>query len=122
MKTLTKSLAIDTVLSYLRHQESHVGCELALAAVDENDHGWVFYYNSKQYFETNEVSYALAGNGPILIDKEDGKLYAFGTAESTEDYLKNFELNKEQFTPETWPEQADTAANTAAESILEADH
>ncbi len=28
---------------------------------------WVVYYNSKRYLETGDASFALAGNGPVLV-------------------------------------------------------
>ena len=28
---------------------------------------WVVYYNSKRYLETGDSSFALAGNGPVLV-------------------------------------------------------
>jgi hypothetical protein len=35
----------------------------------------------------------LAGNGPILVLKEDGSIHVFGTALPVDDYLKEFEKN-----------------------------
>ena len=33
----------------------------------------VFFYNTARYLETGEISYALAGNGPIFIDLSSGE-------------------------------------------------
>jgi hypothetical protein len=40
------------------------------------DHGWcwVFFYNARRYVEDGDASYALAGNGPILVDKRTGEI------------------------------------------------
>jgi hypothetical protein len=40
------------------------------------DHGWcwVFFFNSQRYLETGEFRYALAGNGPILVEKRTGEI------------------------------------------------
>jgi hypothetical protein len=31
--------------------------------------GWVFFYNSKDFIETGDPRDALAGNGPIFVDR-----------------------------------------------------
>jgi hypothetical protein len=31
--------------------------------------GWIFFYNSKEFIETGDRSSALAGNGPIFVDR-----------------------------------------------------
>lgn len=36
--------------------------------------GFVFYYNSKEFWETKDFSKSLAGNGPLLVKKETGEL------------------------------------------------
>ena len=33
------------------------------------DEGWLFYYNSKDFIETGNFRSALAGNGPIFVDR-----------------------------------------------------
>jgi hypothetical protein len=38
----------------------------------ETDFGWVFFWNSKKYLETDEFQYALAGNAPLIVDRRDG--------------------------------------------------
>lgn len=57
----------------------------------EKDYYWVFFYNSKRYIETGNMSYTLAGNGPIIIDKIYGGIYKTGTAHLVDYYLKEFE-------------------------------
>jgi hypothetical protein len=31
--------------------------------------GWIFFYNSKEFIRTGDFHCALAGNGPILVDR-----------------------------------------------------
>lgn len=38
----------------------------------EKDFGWVFFYNSRKFVETEEFSYCLAGNAPIIVNRFDG--------------------------------------------------
>jgi len=53
--------------------------------------GWIFFYTSRKWYETNDIDYAIAGNAPIIVEKETGKLYETGTAYSIEHYIENYE-------------------------------
>jgi hypothetical protein len=44
----------------------------------EESFGWFFFYNSKEYLVDANSSFALAGNSPIIVDKDSGKLYRTG--------------------------------------------
>ena len=35
----------------------------------EVSEGWVFFCNSREFIETGDLSSALAGNGPIFVDR-----------------------------------------------------
>ncbi len=37
----------------------------------ELDFGWLFFYTSKLFRETGDFQYALAGNGPSIVDRRD---------------------------------------------------
>ncbi|MSP38630.1 MAG: hypothetical protein EXR70_09085 [Deltaproteobacteria bacterium] len=45
----------------------------------EEDFGWVFFYESRRFVETQEVSDRLLGNSPIVVDRW-GRLHHVGTA------------------------------------------
>jgi hypothetical protein len=68
----------------LKYMDETFGREPALAIVDaeplETAHAWVFFYNTRGYLETGEFSEALAGNGPILVNKATGNIEVLGTA------------------------------------------
>lgn len=68
--------------------EPHV--HLAVSEVAEYDFGWVFYYNAKEFLETNDIEYALTGNAPLIVDRKDGQLYVTGTAHPIEHYLDQY--------------------------------
>ncbi len=55
------------------------------------DWGWVFFYTSKKWRETGDLSFAVAGNAPLLIEKNTGNVLVTGTARETEYYIKNYE-------------------------------
>lgn len=60
----------------------------------EKPYGWVFFYDSKRYVETKDIGFALAGNGPLIVEKLDGSLHVLGTALPVEDSLREFESMK----------------------------
>jgi hypothetical protein len=37
--------------------------------------GWIFFYDSQEFLETKDFSYAIAGNGPIAVAKKTGMIY-----------------------------------------------
>ena len=100
----TQESATQTVLMHLRdveHRMNDFGSalpsanertthQLVIARVDEYDIGWVFFYNSKEYVETGNFLYALAGNGPLIVDRVDGKLYATGSGQPVEFFIEEF--------------------------------
>jgi hypothetical protein len=63
---------------------------LVVAAVTEYDFGWLFAYNTKEYLETGEIGFALAGNSPIIVDRTDGHLYETGSAHPVQYYLDQY--------------------------------
>jgi hypothetical protein len=63
----------------------------------EFDNGWVFYYQSKKYLETENILFRLMGNGPVIIDKEEGLAYQAGTGEPIQYWIEEFKKNKNNF-------------------------
>jgi hypothetical protein len=57
----------------------------------EKDYGWVFYWTSRPWHETRDIQFAIAGNGPIIISREDGSLYECGTYPPIEDRIRERE-------------------------------
>ncbi|MGF6307908.1 hypothetical protein ABIB82_001861 [Bradyrhizobium sp. i1.8.4] len=53
----------------------------------ETPEGWVFFYNSRQYVESGDLGFALAGNGLIFVDRE-GIVSTLSSAEPLEVSLK----------------------------------
>lgn len=69
-----------------------------LVIVDENtiekDYGWVFFYTSRRYVETGDISEMVVGNGPIVVEKADGSITRLGTARPVEHYLREYESKR----------------------------
>ena len=60
----------------------------------EKAYGWVFFYNSRRYVETQDVRYTLYGNAPIIVEKENGSLHFTGTAEEIDYYINKYERQR----------------------------
>lgn len=60
----------------------------------EGDIGWIFFYTTKAFAETQDPMYELDGVGPIIIDREDGSLYMTGTGKPFEEYMEEFRQKK----------------------------
>ncbi|MFP0197881.1 YrhB domain-containing protein [Pseudomonas sp. PHC1] len=88
MITYEKSLEI--VNEYLR--KSNI--PLAITYSEEFLDGWMFCFDSKEYVETGEFSAQLAGNGPLLVDRDTGELHSFGTARPPKEYLEEYSEKK----------------------------
>ena len=70
-------------------------------------YGWIFFYQSKNYIDTNDYRETPVGNCPVLIDRFDGFLRTFGTTFSIEKYPADHEqilsLGRLQMKPEFPP-------------------
>ena len=64
--------------------------KLVVVRVEEHDFGWVYFYDGSIHLETGNVSDAVAGNAPLIVDRTDGRLYITGTAQPIEHYLMEF--------------------------------
>ncbi|HKI64819.1 MAG TPA: YrhB domain-containing protein [Burkholderiales bacterium] len=50
----------------LPDHENEPRLHLVVVKTTECDFGWVFAYDSKEYLETNDIGFAVAGNAPRL--------------------------------------------------------
>ena len=67
--------------------------EVQITQVQTLPYGWVFFYQSKAYLAGDE-SAVLAGNAPLLVDRDTGKLVVTGTAHRIEVYLQAYEQGR----------------------------
>ena len=77
------------VANQIAELEKVAECELVVLEENTKDveRGWLFFYDSKLHQETGGFRYALAGNGPIFIDR-DGNLRHLPTYTSWQEGLK----------------------------------
>ncbi len=66
------------------------------AGTIEKPYGWVFFYSSKKYLETGTVRYALAGNGPVFVNKETGCLEFCGVNKPVQVQIEDYETRLAQ--------------------------
>lgn len=65
-------------------------------------YGWIFFYQSKEFLDENVPSAELAGNAPIIVNRNTNELLVTGTAKPLEHYLKEYEKTL----PPIWLQQA----------------
>lgn len=66
-------------------------CDIVDALTIDSPSGWMFFYQSRRYLETQDPSDALAGNAPLIVDRFTGKVTETGTAHTAEYYLAQYE-------------------------------
>jgi hypothetical protein len=80
MSVLTAELARKLAQEEMASIAQSAGIECVLSErVVETIKGWVFFYDSKEFMETGNLSFALVGNGPLFIER-GGTIRRLGTA------------------------------------------
>ncbi|MFE5597606.1 YrhB domain-containing protein [Streptomyces coelicoflavus] len=51
---------------------------MAVAGVKGHELAWIVTWTSEEYLRTGDDRFLLAGNGPYLVDREDGSLHSIG--------------------------------------------
>lgn len=57
----------------------------------EKEYGWYFFSSSAKFLETKELRDMVLGNGPILVEREGGKVIQLGTSHPVEFYIELYE-------------------------------
>lgn len=65
---------------------------LFLGVPEEKEYGWLFYWDSKRFDETQDPQWLVFGNGPILI-LHTGEVVRFGPHNPWRD-LERFEIER----------------------------
>lgn len=73
--------AKEIVLNYLNKGKEENSLVLVEEDIVFKDYGWIFSYTSKEFLETGDYSYAIAGNIPFLVDLE-GEIHKSGLGSS----------------------------------------
>jgi hypothetical protein len=65
--------------------------EIVEESTIERSWGWVFFYQSSEYLRTGNISAALAGNAPYIVNRHTGDVIVTGTAWPTQKYIDDYE-------------------------------
>jgi len=58
--------------------------------------GWVFCYDSAQHRETGALRDVIAGNAPLLVDRDTGEVLVPSTTQSVESSIRLFSEQKQR--------------------------
>lgn len=81
--------AKNIAVTYLQHLQKNCPVEMAFNDDLTEDHaiGFVFFYNSKLFWETRDFQHSLAGNGPLLVEKKTGNTVVLPSHQSVKKSL-----------------------------------
>jgi hypothetical protein len=65
---------------------------LDLRYMMQKPYGWIFFYNSPEFVHRGDRRACLSGNGPVVVNRFDGKLTLLSSANWT-GALKSYEAN-----------------------------
>jgi hypothetical protein len=66
-------------------------CGLVETATIEKPYGWYFLGQSRAYLETGDTGQMLIGSGGFIVERSDGRVFEFGSAYPTEQWIANYE-------------------------------
>jgi hypothetical protein len=66
-------------------------CALVDGATLEKPYGWYFCYQSKAYVQSGDFRDMLVGSGGLIVEREDGYVFEFGSAYPLERNLAAYE-------------------------------
>ncbi|MFD8076311.1 YrhB domain-containing protein [Streptomyces sp. NPDC059718] len=73
----------DAVRRVQEHLDRCFPGRMAVVEAEEHELVWVVVYQSAEYVRSGDAKHLLAGNGPYLVDRADGRMHAIGPV----DYL-----------------------------------
>jgi hypothetical protein len=90
-------LTLDEARAIVMKNLPKMGPPIELVVIDNETivkpYGWVFFFTSKQWLETEDVNFMIGGNGPVVV-RHNGKCYRLSSAGSPKDTIAAFEKEK----------------------------
>lgn len=86
IKKIAEGEAREIASRYLAERYVGASSDVVVTSVRELDIGWLVGYQSKKYLDTRDDTYALIGNGPLVIDCA-GEVHSTGTSLPTSEYI-----------------------------------
>lgn len=83
---MTKAEAQTKADEFLTELQKGCPVEIAfdLEVTEDQPIGFIFFYNSVEFWRTRDYSEALAGNGPLLVRRDSGKIRVLPSHQSIE--------------------------------------
>jgi hypothetical protein len=73
MRMINENEARDIAAEFLASRiQPGIPQELVVTDISPFDHCWVITFNSRRFVDTNEIRHALAGNGPLIVNRRTG--------------------------------------------------
>ncbi|MFC9325520.1 YrhB domain-containing protein [Kitasatospora sp. NPDC057015] len=69
-------------------------CLFAISHMDRVSFGWVAYWTLREAVEGRTTRPRLGGNGPFLVDRENGTVHQVGTGRSPRHYVAEYERTR----------------------------
>lgn len=79
--------ALGIVQAHLDTLARRLGEPLQIIEFQEKEQGWVFFYEAKNYLDTQDISVMLVGNSPLLVLKRDGSVRLVSTSKPLDQAL-----------------------------------
>jgi hypothetical protein len=86
--------AIQIAEEYVKNESTQYNLVLLYEHTMEFESGWVFFYQTKEYVETGDITKMVGGNAPVIINKIDGSLHITGTSSPIEKYIRDYVKSK----------------------------
>ena len=90
---ISREQAAEIVLRKLNRDPAEDQEEFVVTAVRAKDYGWVVFFDSKRFLETGETRYAIAGNGPVVVE-HDGSMHPLSTGRPSEQVIAEYEAKR----------------------------
>ena len=82
---------VEIELENSKDKYNPIDCVVIETETIEKSWGWVFFYQSKEFIESKDVRDMLAGNAPIIVNRNTKELVYTGTTNDIEHYIKEYE-------------------------------
>jgi Immunity protein 35 len=75
-----------------RYVAEHAGPDYQVApgSYQADDELFVFHFNTRRFLQTGDVMDCAVGQGPVIIDRLDGHIYAYGSATTEAEALADY--------------------------------
>jgi hypothetical protein len=84
-------------------------CAIYSTPLFEDESYFIFHWNAKGYFETGDINDCFFGHGPTVLDKRDGRIFSYGSADGMkplEEFVEEHRLchNQESLVRRSFPD------------------